>query len=61
VPLGVATGKELRTFAAHKGRVSTVVFPPTARLASSSLDKTVRLWDLVTGSEIRIPAPSSAG
>ena len=50
----VATGKELRRFEGHEGRVTAIAFSTDGRLvASGSLDRTLRLWDVATGQPIR--------
>jgi WD40 repeat protein len=42
------TGKEMKSFRAHKGRVSSVVFHRDGKhLASRGADKTVNVWDLM--------------
>jgi WD40 repeat protein len=43
----VATGKEVRTFQGHRGEIESLAFSGNGRrLASSSTDSTVLLWDL---------------
>jgi WD40 repeat protein len=50
----VETGKVTLMLQGHQGGVQAVAFSPKAdRLVSGSLDKTLRLWDLKTGKEIR--------
>lgn len=47
------TRKRLMTFEGNKEFLHTVVFSPDGKsLASSSYDKTVRLWDVATGKQI---------
>jgi WD40 repeat protein len=46
------TGQESLTLKGHTGDVSSVSFSPDGqRLASASLDGTVKVWDAVTGQE----------
>jgi WD40 repeat protein len=46
--------QELRTLQGHEDRVSSIVFSADGRtLVSGSIDKTVRVWDVVTGRELR--------
>src|SRR5262249_4228680 len=48
----VATGKELRPLAGHKGWVTAIAFDATGRsLASTGVDGTFRIWDVPTGKE----------
>jgi WD40 repeat protein len=50
-----ATRKEVLRFAGHTDRVSALAFSPDGKLlASGSLDKSVRLWDVAIGREIRV-------
>jgi WD40 repeat protein len=47
-----ATGKEVRTLAAHGKRVRSVAFSPDGKaLASGAWDKVAKLWDVATGKE----------
>jgi RND family efflux transporter MFP subunit len=46
----VASGKEIATLEGHTGNVIRVVFGPDSKmLASSSSDKTVKIWDVPAG------------
>jgi WD40 repeat protein len=48
------TGKVTQTLQGHKSGVHTVAFSPNAdRVVSGSIDKTLRLWDVAGGKEIR--------
>ncbi|HEY7158441.1 MAG TPA: WD40 repeat domain-containing protein [Gemmataceae bacterium] len=50
----VATGKELRQYAGHKGWVRSVAFAPDGKtFASGGKDKVIRLWETATGKEFR--------
>jgi hypothetical protein len=51
---GDRSDRLIRTFAGHTDAVLTVAFTPDGRNAlSGSADRTLKLWDLSTGSEIR--------
>jgi uncharacterized protein with WD repeat len=44
----------IRTFEGHTDTVNSVAFSPDGRLlASGSSDKTIKLWEVATGSEVR--------
>jgi WD40 repeat protein len=46
------SGKLIRTLGGHTGSLSNVAFSPDSqRLASSSMDKKVKIWDVTTGLE----------
>ncbi|MGD9144483.1 MAG: protein kinase [Anaerolineae bacterium] len=48
-----ASGEEILTLSGHTGPVLSVVFDPDGtRLATTSLDGTVRVWDAATGQEL---------
>jgi WD40 repeat protein len=49
------TRKKLTDFAGHKGWVGSVAFSPDGKtIASSSSDKSLRLWDVATGKELAV-------
>lgn len=51
--LDIATSRVVRTLIGHTDWVQDVAFSPGGkRLASGSIDRTVKLWDLATGKEI---------
>jgi RNA polymerase sigma factor (sigma-70 family) len=59
-----ATGKEMARCLGHKGAVSALVFSGDGKIvASGSKDKTVGLWDVPTGRQLRrieVPNPVTA-
>jgi WD40 repeat protein/tetratricopeptide (TPR) repeat protein len=61
----LSDGRPVRSFAGHKGLVHAMDVAPdgrTAVTASSTVDKTVRVWDLRTGGELRVMAmPAGVG
>jgi WD40 repeat protein len=61
----LSDGRTVRSLAGHKGLVHAMDVAPdgrTAVTASSTVDKTVRVWDLQTGGELRVVAmPAGVG
>jgi WD40 repeat protein len=59
----VQTGKVTRRLTGHTGAVLHAVFSPDGReVLSASADKTIRVWNLVSGEEVRqFEAPAAAG
>ena len=54
VVLDAATGKEVRTLTGHEMQIAAVAYAPDGkRVASLSLDNTVRVWDTATGQALR--------
>jgi WD40 repeat protein/serine/threonine protein kinase/tetratricopeptide (TPR) repeat protein len=55
-----ATGREIRTLRGHKHNLLAIAFSPDGkRIASSSEDRTVRLWDVSTGEQVQVWAVGS--
>jgi WD40 repeat protein len=53
------TQQRLCTLSGHQANVTTTAFAPQGRLCSASEDRTVRLWDVGTASQLKcIPIPS---
>ena len=48
-----ATGKQMRRWPAHAGRVAPLTFAPDSKMLASAGDSRIRLWDVRTGTEIR--------
>ena len=60
------TGELIRTLKAHEGKVSSVAISPDGKtFVSGSHDRTIKLWNLATGEEIRTfvrdASPTSKG
>ncbi|MCL5991444.1 MAG: choice-of-anchor D domain-containing protein [Bacteroidetes bacterium] len=50
----IAYGSLIHTFRGHNGFVSSVAFSPDGtKLASGSNDETVKLWDIITGDQVK--------
>lgn len=50
----IATGGEIRCFEGHAGEIRAVAFSPDGQLvATGGSDKTARVWEVVTGKEVR--------
>ena len=48
------TGKELHVLRGHESAVNTAEFLTAGTVATISLDKTARLWDVASGTEVKV-------
>lgn len=56
------SGRLLRTFVGHSGPVNAAAFSPDgARLLSGSDDNTIKVWDVSSGRELRLPEMRHGG
>ncbi len=52
--MDIGSGKTIRELRGHPGPIESIDFSPDGRfLLSSARDKTIRLWDVATGAELR--------
>lgn len=50
----MAKGKEIKKFSGHADVVNSVAYSPDGSyLASGSKDKTIRIWEVLSGKEIQ--------
>jgi WD40 repeat protein len=65
VVLDAATGAEVQSFKGHEKQITAVAYAPDGkRLASVSIDNTVRVWDIATGHAVhtlRLSSKATAG
>ena len=48
------TGKRVHTFSGHADTIRALAFSPTGKhLASGAADRTIKIWDLATGRNIK--------
>jgi WD40 repeat protein len=48
----VDSGRELRRFSGHRQMISAVIVAPGGQVISASHDRTLRVWDPESGSEL---------